>query len=41
LYNNGFERRDSNHRYTTDKAVRDGMVAAGWSGEGAVFCVPQ
>lgn len=27
-------RVDANHRYTTDRATRDGMVAAGWLAEG-------
>ena len=38
-------RRDANHRYTTDKATRDGMVAKGWLAEGdgpdlVVMCAP-
>jgi uncharacterized delta-60 repeat protein len=40
-YNNGFPRNDSNHRYTTSEETYRNMIAAGWSGEGAVFCVPQ
>jgi hypothetical protein len=31
---------DSNHRYTTSDAIYAVMVAAGWIGEGAVFCAP-
>ncbi len=39
-------RADANHRYTTDKAVRDQMVAKGWLAEGdgpdiVVMCAPQ
>lgn len=38
-------RFDANHRYTTDRAVRDQMVAAGWLAEGdgpdrVVMCAP-
>jgi hypothetical protein len=38
-------RADANHRYMTDKAVRDLMVAAGWTAEGdgpdlVVMCAP-
>lgn len=38
-------RPDANHRYTTDKAVRDQMVARGWLAEGdgpdlVVMCAP-
>ncbi len=43
LYNN---RRDVNHRYTTDAGIRQQMVAAGYISEGygpsgVVFCVPS
>jgi hypothetical protein len=39
-------RTDTNHRYTTDRAVRDQMVAKGWLAEGdgadlVVMCGPQ
>ena len=39
-------RADANHRYTTDRATRDQMVARGWVAEGdgpdlAVMCAPQ
>lgn len=39
-------RTDANHRYTTDRAVRDQMVAKGWLAEGdgpdtVVMCAPQ
>ncbi|MFO1315370.1 MAG: S8 family serine peptidase [Burkholderiales bacterium] len=39
-------RADANHRYTTDRVVRDGMVAKGWLVEGdgpdfVVMCAPQ
>jgi Repeat of unknown function (DUF5648) len=38
-------RADANHRYTTDRAVRDQMVAKGWLAEGdgadtVVMCAP-
>ncbi len=43
LFNN---RPDANHRYTTDRALRDAMVAKGWVAEGdgpdaVAMCVPQ
>jgi hypothetical protein len=43
VYNN---RPDINHRYTTDQATRDQMVARGWLAEGdgddrVVMCAPQ
>jgi serine protease len=39
-------RADANHRYTTDRAVRDQMVARGWLAEGdgpdlVVMCAPR
>lgn len=39
-------RADANHRYTTDRGVRDQMVARGWIAEGdgpdrVVMCAPQ
>lgn len=39
-------RADANHRYATDQAVRDSMVARGWLAEGdgpqrVVMCAPQ
>jgi hypothetical protein len=39
------DRADANHRYTTDRAVRDEMVARGWEAEGdgpdrVVMCAP-
>jgi hypothetical protein len=39
-------RPDANHRYMTDKAVRNAMVAKGWIAEGdgpnlVVMCAPQ
>lgn len=45
LYNNG-EGGAPNHRYTTDGAIRDAMIAAGWILEGngpgfAFMCAPQ
>ena len=39
-YNNHFARNDSNHRYASDRAVYDAMVAQGWRGEGVVMCAP-
>jgi photosystem II stability/assembly factor-like uncharacterized protein len=41
LYNNRYAQNDSNHRYTTERAVYDSMIAAGWIGEGPRFCVPR
>ena len=39
-------RADANHRYTTDRAVREQMVARGWLAEGdgpdrVVMCAPR
>lgn len=39
-------RADANHRYTTDRAVRDEMIARGWLAEGdgsdlVVMCAPE
>jgi hypothetical protein len=39
-------RADANHRYTTDRATRDQMVAKGWLAEGdganvVTMCAPQ
>ncbi len=39
------DRADANHRYMTDRAVRDFMVASGWLAEGdgpdlVVMCAP-
>jgi len=39
-------RADTNHRYTTNRALRDQMVAAGWRAEGygadaVIMCAPQ
>jgi len=39
-------RADANHRYTTDRAVRDEMIAQGWLAEGdgsdrVVMCAPE
>jgi hypothetical protein len=38
-------RADANHRYTTDRATRERMVAAGWIAEGdgpdaVAMCAP-
>jgi hypothetical protein len=38
LFNNRQGFNDSNHRYVTDLTLVPGMVAQGWSLEGAVFC---
>jgi hypothetical protein len=38
-YNNG-KGGEPNHRYATDHAVIDAMVAQGWVDEGAAICVP-
>ena len=32
---------ESNHRFVTDKADIDAMVAAGWVDEGVAMCVPM
>jgi hypothetical protein len=45
LYRMWNQRRDSNHRYTTDPAVREQMIAKGWLAEGygtlgAAMCLP-
>jgi hypothetical protein len=37
-FNNRAAQNDGNHRYTVSKARYDQMTAAGYSGEGAVFC---
>ena len=37
-YNNRAAFNDSNHRYMTERSDYDAMVAAGWTGEGQVFC---
>jgi hypothetical protein len=38
-YNNGYSRNDSNHRYSTDRAVL--VALKGWTLEGVVFCSPN
>ena len=38
LYNNGFARGDSNHRYTANVTAYRQMLAQGWSDEGVAFC---
>jgi Repeat of unknown function (DUF5648) len=40
-YNNRAAFNDSNHRYMTERSDYDAMVAAGWIGEGPVFCTFQ
>lgn len=37
---NGKNNWESNHRFVTDKADVDAMVAIGWADEGVVMCVP-
>ena len=37
-YNNRAAFNDSNHRYMTERGDYDAMIAAGWIGEGPVFC---
>lgn len=38
-YNGGFSRGlDSNHRYVTDRALLDPLLANGWTDEGVAFC---
>ena len=39
LYNNGMG-GEANHRYLTDPATVDAMLAKGWIVEGPVFCMP-
>ncbi len=39
VFNGGYLRGvESNHRYSTDKNVLDGMVGQGWIAEGVAFC---
>jgi hypothetical protein len=44
LYRLWDARPDTNHRYTTDPAIREQMIARGWvaegSGIGVVACIP-
>ncbi len=32
---------DSNHRYATDPAIYQQMIAQGWIGEGVALCLPN
>ncbi|CAG0996526.1 lysyl endopeptidase [Burkholderiales bacterium] len=41
VYNGRWQQNDSNHRYMTSSTVYQNMIAAGWSGEGVVFCAPD
>lgn len=41
LYNNRAAANDSNHRFTSSTTDYRSMIAAGWIGEGAVFCSPR
>ncbi|MCA0239291.1 MAG: S8 family peptidase [Proteobacteria bacterium] len=38
VYNNRWMFNDSNHRFTTDKAVYQQMISKGWLAEGVRFC---
>ncbi len=38
VYNNGFVRGDSHHRYTTLQSEVNKLTAAGWTSEGVVMC---
>ncbi len=38
IYNNGFARGDSHHRYTTQPAEIARLTALGWTSEGVVMC---
>ena len=40
VYNNGHSTGNANHRWTDDPSVYQQMLAQGWTGDGAVFCVP-
>lgn len=40
-YNNRAASNDSNHRFTTDNAVYQSMVSAGWVAEGVAMCTPS
>ena len=40
-YNHRAANNDSNHRFTTDTAVYQSMVSAGWAGEGVAMCAPS
>ena len=37
-YNRGFAQNNSNHRYLTNAALYQQMIASGWLGEGIVMC---
>jgi len=39
MYNGRAAQNDSNHRFTTDPALRQSMLAQGWSDEGVAMCV--
>jgi len=39
-YNNRFAQNDSNHRYASNSAIYNQMIAQGWIGEGVVYCAP-
>jgi hypothetical protein len=40
-YNNGYLTGNANHRWTDDASVYQQMLAQGWIGDGAAFCVPS
>lgn len=37
-YNNRFVQNDSNHRYATNPALYNEVLARGWLAEGVVMC---
>ncbi|MBK7469665.1 MAG: hypothetical protein IPI73_02515 [Betaproteobacteria bacterium] len=39
MYNGRAAMNDSNHRFAVDPAIRQGMLAQGWSDEGVAMCV--
>lgn len=41
VYNGRFAENDSNHRYTTEQATYNAMVARGWIGEGIALCAVE
>jgi hypothetical protein len=40
MYNNGFPKKDANHRYSVNPEDFRALIPLGWTYEGAVFCVP-
>ncbi|CAN5296843.1 hypothetical protein BH11PSE11_BH11PSE11_10640 [soil metagenome] len=41
MYNQRFAQNDSNHRYATNLALLEPLLAQGWKFEGIAFCTPQ